>query len=114
MVDPTALERQMLAWRHDLHANPEFGFEESRSAAFAAKNLRGFGLHVAEGIGGTGVVGTLKPGSSNRAIALRADMDALRITEQTAAAHSSQNRGCQSASKTDPWSASDFDPLIVM
>ncbi|MGV8989679.1 MAG: amidohydrolase [Cypionkella sp.] len=97
MVDPAALEQQMVAWRHDLHANPEFGFEESRTAAFVAKTLRGFGLDVVEGIGGTGVVGTLKRGTSNRAIALRADMDALRIAEQTGLAYASQNRGTMHA-----------------
>lgn len=78
MFNLDALEQQMVAWRHDLHANPEFGFEKSRTAAFVAKTLRGYGLDVVEGIGGTGVVVTLSLGSSNRAIALRADMDALR------------------------------------
>ena len=43
-------------WLHDLHRHPEFGFEETRTAAFVAETLRGFGLEVAEGIGGTGVV----------------------------------------------------------
>ena len=84
MTDLAKHEAQMAAWRHDLHANPEFGFEERRTAAFVAETLRGFGIDVAEGIGGTGVVGTLKRGTSNRSIALRADMDALRITEATA------------------------------
>ena len=77
------LQREITAWRHDLHAHPEFGFEETRTAAFVASKLREFGLdEVVEGVGGTGVVGTLKRGRGNRAIALRADMDALRIAEQ--------------------------------
>ena len=85
------LVREMTAWRHDLHAHPEFGFEEKRTAAFVAAKLREFGLDdVAEGVGGTGVVGTLKRGTGNRAIALRADMDALRIAEQGASAYRSQ------------------------
>lgn len=84
----------MTGWRRDLHAHPEFGFEEKRTAAFVAAKLREFGLDdVTEGVGGTGVVGTLKRGSGNRAIALRADMDALRITEQSKAAYRSQNPG---------------------
>lgn len=83
MTDLENLQTQMTAWRRDLHRHPEFGFEERRTAAFVAETLRSFGLEVAEGIGGTGVVGTLKRGTSNRAIALRADMDALRITEAT-------------------------------
>lgn len=77
------LKAQMIDWRQQFHRHPEFGFEEVRTAAQVASLLRDFGLEVTEGIGGTGVVGTLRRGSSNRAIALRADMDALRITEAT-------------------------------
>jgi hippurate hydrolase len=69
-------------WRRDFHRHPEFGFAEHRTAGLVAARLRGFGLEVAEGIGGTGVVGTLRRGQGGRAIALRADMDALRIAEQ--------------------------------
>ncbi|MFD9900524.1 M20 aminoacylase family protein [Mesorhizobium sp. NPDC059025] len=94
MIETALLEREMTAWRRDLHAHPEFGFEEKRTAAFVAAKLREFGLDdVTEGVGGTGVVGTLRRGSSNRAIALRADMDALRITEQGSADYRSQNQG---------------------
>ncbi|TBX28603.1 M20 aminoacylase family protein [Nioella sediminis] len=93
----TDLHAQMTHWRHDLHRHPEFGFEETRTAAFVADTLRGLGLEVAEGIGGTGVVGTLKRGTSNRAIALRADMDALRITETTGADYASQTPGTMHA-----------------
>jgi len=83
MTDLHDLQREMTSWRRDIHQHPEFGFEETRTSAFVAAKLREFGLDVAEGIGGTGVVGTLKRGTSNRSIALRADMDALRITEQS-------------------------------
>ncbi|MCA1405351.1 amidohydrolase [Ensifer sp. IC3342] len=97
MTDLTMLEREMTEWRRDLHAHPEFGFEEKRTSAFVAAKLREFGLDVAEGIGGTGVVGTLRRGSGNRAIALRADMDALRIPEQGVAEYRSQNPGVMHA-----------------
>ncbi|MCV3239740.1 amidohydrolase [Mesorhizobium sp. ZC-5] len=97
-LDQDALVREMTAWRHDLHAHPEFGFEESRTSAFVAQKLREFGLdEIAEGVGGTGVVGTLRRGSGNRAIALRADMDALRITEQGTPAYRSLNSGVMHA-----------------
>ncbi|MGX5830639.1 M20 aminoacylase family protein [Mesorhizobium sp. 43Arga] len=97
-LDPETLKREMTAWRRDLHAHPEFGFEEKRTAAFVAAKLREFGLDdVAEGVGGTGVVGTLKRGSGNRAIALRADMDALRISEQSSAPYRSGNPGIMHA-----------------
>jgi hypothetical protein len=96
--DLSALEREMTAWQRDLHAHPEFGFEEKRTGAFVADKLREFGLdEVIEGVGGTGVVGTLKRGSGNRAIALRADMDALRITEQGTRDYRSQNPGTMHA-----------------
>ena len=63
----------LTAIRHDLHAHPEIGFEEKRTGAFVARKLREFGLdEVVEGVGGTGVVATLRRGTSNRAIALRA------------------------------------------
>ncbi|QCI62948.1 amidohydrolase [Phreatobacter stygius] len=97
-LDLGLLERDMTAWRRDLHAHPEFGFEEKRTAAFVAAKLRDFGLDaVTEGVGGTGVVGTLKRGTGNRAIALRADMDALRIAEQGGLAYRSQVAGTMHA-----------------
>ena len=68
------LVERMTGWRRDLHRHPEFGFEEQRTARFVADTLRDMGLDVAEGIGGTGVVATLQRGTSNRAIALRADL----------------------------------------
>lgn len=98
MIDHDALIAEMTAWRRDFHANPEFGFEETRTSAFVAAKLREFGLDdVTEGVGGTGVVGTLKRGGSDRIIALRADMDALRIPEQGALPYRSRNAGVMHA-----------------
>lgn len=98
MTDIETLHAEMSEWRRHLHANPEFGFAEQATAAFVANKLRTFGLdEVAEGVGGTGVVGTLKRGTGNRAIALRADMDALRITEQGDMQHKSRNCGLMHA-----------------
>ncbi|MDF1747562.1 MAG: M20 family metallopeptidase [Alphaproteobacteria bacterium] len=94
MSDPADLHQEMIQWRHDLHAHPEFGFSEKRTAAFVAEKLKEFGLDdVSEGVGGTGVVGTLKRGTGNRAIALRADMDALHITEQGSLPYKSRHDG---------------------
>lgn len=82
----------LTALRRDLHAHPELGFEEHRTARIVAERLRRAGLEVTTGLGGTGVVGTLRKTSSNaadgkasgnRAILLRADMDALAMTEAT-------------------------------
>ena len=70
-LDQNTLVDEMTKCRRDLHAYPEFGFEERRTAAYVAAKLREFGLgEVVEGVGGTGVVGTLRKGSGNRAIAL--------------------------------------------
>ncbi|MET7246887.1 amidohydrolase [Methylobacterium sp. EM32] len=98
MTSDSALLREMVAWRRDLHAHPEFGFEERRTAAFVAEKLREFGLdEVAEGVGGTGIVGTLRRGCGQRSIALRADMDALRISEQGTRPHRSRHAGTMHA-----------------
>lgn len=97
-VDSRKLEQDMTAWRRDLHSHPEFGFDEKRTATFVAQKLREFGLdEVVEGVGGTGVVGTLRRGGGNRSIALRADMDALRIAEQGDRPYRSQTAGVMHA-----------------
>jgi len=93
-----ALWDELRAWRHDFHQHPEFGFEEQRTSRIVADRLRSFGaIEVVEGVGGTGVVATLRLGRSNRSVALRADMDALRITEQGAQPHRSQTPGLMHA-----------------
>ena len=98
MTDFPTLLAEMTEWRRHLHQHPEFGFEEKSTAAFVAERLRAFGLdEVAEGVGGTGVVGTLRRGTGNRAVALRADMDALRITEQGTPSYRSQTEGVMHA-----------------
>lgn len=97
-IDQETLIAEMTAWRRHLHAHPEFGFEEKCTSAFVAEKLRQFGLdEVVEGIGGTGVVATLRRGPGNRAIALRADMDALRIAEQSSLPYASQTAGVMHA-----------------
>jgi len=92
-----SIEQQLIQWRHQLHQNPEFGFEESNTSAFIVKKLTEFGLEVYENIGKTGVVGILKNGHSNRSIGLRADMDALKIEEQNSFAHTSTKKGLMHA-----------------
>ena len=88
------LQHEMTGWRRHLHANPELGFEEFETARFVAEKLRSWGIDTVEGVGRTGVVGTLKgklgPGGS---IGIRADMDALPMTEARQLAHSSKVPG---------------------
>lgn len=85
------------AIRRDLHRHPEIAFAETRTAALVAAELAACGFEVTEGLGGTGVVGTLRAGSSNRAVALRADMDALPLTEQTGLPYASGTPGLMHA-----------------
>ncbi len=92
-----ALAEQMTAWRHAFHADPELGFDEHRTSARVAELLSGFGLEVHTGIGGTGVVGVLQRGNGGGSIGLRADMDALPITEVTGLPYASQNQGVMHA-----------------
>ncbi len=87
------LHQTMQAWRHDIHRHPELAFEEQRTAAKVAELLTGFGLEVHSSVGNTGVVGILKKGGSERAIGLRADMDALKILEQNTFEYRSVNEG---------------------
>ena len=67
---------ELTNWRRDIHAHPEIAFEEHRTAKIVAEKLEEFGLEVETGIAGTGVVGRLTKGRGNRAIGLRADLDA--------------------------------------
>jgi hippurate hydrolase len=78
-------------FRRDLHANPEIGFEEHRTAALVAERLKSFGVEVHTGIGKTGVVGVIrgKGERTRRSIGLRADMDALPMIEENEFAHRS-------------------------
>ncbi|AZD20690.1 N-acyl-L-amino acid amidohydrolase [Pseudomonas chlororaphis subsp. aurantiaca] len=85
------------AVRQDIHAHPELGFEESRTAALVARSLEEWGYQVHSGIGKTGVVGVLRNGSSPRRLGLRADMDALPIVENSGVAYSSRYSGCMHA-----------------
>ncbi|MEM7251312.1 MAG: M20/M25/M40 family metallo-hydrolase, partial [Pseudomonadota bacterium] len=71
----------MTAWRHDIHQHPETAYEENRTADLVAEALTSFGIEIDRGLGETGVVGTLRKGKANRAIGLRADMDALNLRE---------------------------------
>ena len=88
-----ALQQEMTAWRRDIHAHPELGFEEQRTSDFVASQLNSFGVEVHRGVGKTGVVGVLRAGSAKRSVGLRADMDCLPIREANSFSHKSKNDG---------------------
>lgn len=97
---------EFIELRRHLHANPELAFQEHATAKLVANKLREWGYQVTEGIGGTGVVGQLKNGSSQRAIGIRADMDALPITEATSLPWASKAIGKMHACGHDGHTAS--------
>jgi amidohydrolase len=83
--------------RRDFHMHPELGFKEVRTAGIVAKELTNLGLEVNTGIGGTGVVALIEGSRPGPTVLVRADMDALPITEQTGAEYASQNAGVMHA-----------------
>ena len=85
---------EITAIRRDLHSHPELGFQEHRTSSLVTKELKEFGIEVTEGIGGTGVIGTIRGSlAGTRTIGLRADMDALPIQEETGLPYASVTEG---------------------
>ncbi|WP_373496514.1 amidohydrolase [Aquiflexum sp.] len=78
----SSIENKVIEWRRDFHQHPELGNQEVRTAKIVADHLRSLGMEVEEGVAVTGVVGILKGGKPGPTVALRADMDALPVTER--------------------------------
>ena len=93
----TARVGEFIQLRRDIHRHPELAFEEHRTAELVASKLESWGYQVHRGLGGTGVVGTLKRGTSTRSLGLRADMDALPIQEASGTEWSSTKPGLMHA-----------------
>ncbi len=93
-----AFHPEMTAWRHDLHAHPELSMQEVRTSRMVREKLAEFGVdEIITGMATHGVVGVIRAGSSERAIGLRADMDALPIHEETGLPHASRTPGVMHA-----------------
>src|SRR6195952_5310071 len=98
-MSQSAIERarsyqpELVAIRHDIHAHPELGLQEVRTAELVAKKLEEWGIEVHRGVGVTGVVGVLRAGNGDQAVGLRADMDALAMGEATDLPYASRNPG---------------------
>jgi amidohydrolase len=86
------IEPELIAIREDLHAHPELGLQEKRTSALVADNLRRFGLEIRTGIAVTGILGILEGGKPGPIVAMRADMDALPISEETGLSFASKER----------------------
>jgi amidohydrolase len=94
LVEPILADTAAIATlRRDIHAHPELCFHEQRTSNLIAQTLIDWGIPVHRGLGKTGVVGIVKNGSGDRAVGLRADIDALPITEHNTFAHASVHRG---------------------
>ncbi len=91
--DFDAMEADLKATRQYLHAHPELSFEEAETARFVAEKLEGWGYEVTRNVGGHGVVARLCAGNGSKGIAIRADMDALPILEETGVAYASKTPG---------------------
>ena len=95
---PAGIEVELVRWRHDLHRRPETGFAEVATSDYVARELESMGVEVHRGVGGTGIVANLAVGRGRGVIGLRADMDALAITEDGAdRPYASVNAGCMHA-----------------
>jgi hippurate hydrolase len=94
LVEPIiAHQAELQQIRRDIHAHPELCYEEQRTADLVAARLAEWGIPIVRGLGVTGVVGIIKNGTSNRAIGLRADMDALPMQELNSFEHASRHAG---------------------
>ncbi|KRD54798.1 amidohydrolase [Acidovorax sp. Root275] len=92
-----AFIHEFQALRRDLHQHPELSFQEHRTSAIVAERLASWGYELTTGIAGTGLVGTLRRGQGTKTLGIRADMDALPITEATGLPYASQNAGVMHA-----------------
>ena len=93
LSDVSKVQNQMAQWRHEIHKHPETAFEEVKTAAYVASLLESWGYAVVTGIGKTGIVASLKAGEGEKIIGLRADMDALPVTEAVESEYKSRNAG---------------------
>lgn len=100
------LHEAVTAWRRHLHANPELSLQERETSAFVCRTLSELGVPFVAGVGGHGVVATISRGASNRSVGLRADMDALPITETTGLGYASRTPGVMHACGHDGHTAS--------
>ncbi|QOZ67430.1 hippurate hydrolase [Bradyrhizobium arachidis] len=100
------LHKKLTEWRRHLHAHPELSLQEKATAAFVQEKLTELGIPFKAGIGGHGVVATLRRGSAEGRVGLRADMDALPITEDTGLAYASTTPGVMHACGHDGHTAS--------
>lgn len=105
---------KMVAWRRDIHAHPELSGQEVRTAKLVAEHLQKLGMEVQTGVGGTGVVGTLRGGLPGKVVALRADMDALPVEEKTGLPFASKQKAMYLGKEVAVMHACGHDAHVAM
>lgn len=109
-----AVAPKVVEWRRDLHRNPELSNRETRTAKIVADHLRALGLEVRTGVGGTGVVGLLRGAKAEPVVALRADMDALPVVEETGLPFASTKRDTYNGAEVGVMHACGHDSHVAM
>ncbi len=109
-----AIEPKVVAWRRDIHQHPELGNREFRTSALVAEHLKGLGFDVKTGVAHTGVVGTLVGGRPGPVIALRADMDALPVTERVDLPYASKVRSTYNGQEVGVMHACGHDAHVAI
>jgi amidohydrolase len=115
-VDRRAAQVQgkVVAWRRDIHAHPELSNRETRTADLVAQHLRSLGIEVRTGVAHTGVVGVLRGGKPGPVVALRADMDALPVTEEVDVPFASKVRATYNGQDVGVMHACGHDTHVAM
>ena len=108
------IEQKVIAWRHDIHQNPELGNREFRTAELIAKHLQSLGIEVKTKVGVTGVVGILKGNKPGPVIALRADMDALPVEEKNSLPFASKVKTMYNGKETSVMHACGHDAHVAI
>ena len=108
------IEEQVIDWRHDIHQNPELGNREVRTAALVAKHLQSLDIEVKANVAKTGVVGILKGDKPGPVVALRADMDALPVTEKTPVPFASKVKTVYEGKETGVMHACGHDTHVAI
>ena len=108
------IESKVIEWRRDFHKYPELGNQEVRTAKIVADHLRSLGMEVTENVAVTGVVGVLKGGKSGPMVALRADMDALPVTERNDLPFKSVNTATYNGQETGVMHACGHDSHVAI
>src|SRR5713226_2258644 len=97
LAEATKIEPEIIRTRRAVHQNPELAYQERETAKLVAARLEALGIEVKKGVGGTGVLGTLKGSKRGKVVGLRADMDALPVEELVDVDFRSKNKGVMHA-----------------